>query len=221
MKKGELKNMGKFDFIIQNGESYFLSSDELNTILKAPRLSNRIIDTILDDKTLNKLSVGDILDKYDFFTEKQVKKIEKYIYTHLKDRNQLFISDLIDCANRNNIESDILFNFCINTIKNRRSSAIVLSSIAYVFEHMRIVQSVQIVPLFDRIINNKTYYQDCQVVSAFCLFRITMNPKYINYIRELIQIDDTLLDVIRNRMLLMDYNKNKRLFYFTIDDLSK
>lgn len=210
--------MGKFDFIFYNGESYILSSEELNTVLKTSYLTNRIINTILDDKTLDKLSVGDILDKYDYFTEKQVKKIEKYIYSHLKEKNSLFISDLIDCANRNNIESDIIFNFCINTIKKRRSSAIVLSSIVYLFEHMKIVQSVQLVPLFERVLNNKTYYQDCQVVSAFCLFRITMNPKYLNYIKELIQIDETLRDVIRNKMLLMDYNKNKRLFYYTIED---
>ena len=83
---------------------------------------------------------------------------------------------------------------------------------------MKIVQSIQLVPLFERVINNKTYYQDCQVVSAFCLFRITMNPKYLNYIKELTQIDETLRDVIRNKMLLMDYNKNKRLFYYTIED---
>lgn len=210
--------MGKFDFIFYNGESYILSSEELNTVLKTSYLTNRIINTILDDKTLDKLSIGDILDKYDYFTEKQVKKIEKYIYSHLKEKNSLFISDLIDCANRNNIESDIIFNFCINTIKKRRSSAIVLSSIVYLFEHMKIVQSVQLVPLFERVLNNKTYYQDCQVVSAFCLFRITMNPKYLNYIKELIQIDETLRDVIRNKMLLMDYNKNKRLFYYTIED---
>lgn len=210
--------MGKFDFIFYNGESYILSSEELNTVLKTSYLTNRIINTILDDKTLDKLSIGDILDKYDYFTEKQVKKIEKYIYSHLKEKNSLFISDLIDCANRNNIESDIIFNFCINTIKKRRSSAIVLSSIVYLFEHMKIVQSVQLVPLFERVINNKTYYQDCQVVSAFCLFRITMNPKYLNYIKELTQIDETLRDVIRNKMLLMDYNKNKRLFYYTIED---
>lgn len=210
--------MGKFDFIFYNGESYILSSEELNTVLKTSYLTNRIINTILDDKTLDKLSIGDILDKYDYFTEKQVKKIEKYIYSHLKEKNSLFISDLIDCANRNNIESDIIFNFCINTIKKRRSSAIVLSSIVYLFEHMKIVQSVQLVPLFERVINNKTYYQDCQVVSAFCLFRITMNPKYLNYIKELTQIDETLRDVIRNKMLLMDYNKNRRLFYYTIED---
>lgn len=210
--------MGKFDFIFYNGESYILSSEELNTVLKTSYLTNRIINTILDDKTLDKLSIGYILDKYDYFTEKQVKKIEKYIYSHLKEKNSLFISDLIDCANRNNIESDIIFNFCINTIKKRRSSAIVLSSIVYLFEHMKIVQSVQLVPLFERVINNKTYYQDCQVVSAFCLFRITMNPKYLNYIKELTQIDETLRDVIRNKMLLMDYNKNKRLFYYTIED---
>lgn len=210
--------MGKFDFIFYNGESYILSSEELNTVLKTSYLTNRIINTILDDKTLDKLSIGDILDKYDYFTEKQVKKIEKYIYSHLKEKNSLFISDLIDCANRNNIESDIIFNFCINTIKKKRSSAIVLSSIVYLFEHMKIVQSVQLVPLFERVLNNKTYYQDCQVVSAFCLFRITMNPKYLNYIKELTQIDETLRDVIRNKMLLMDYNKNKRLFYYTIED---
>ena len=101
--------MGKFDFIFYNGESYILSSEELNTVLKTSYLTNRIINTILDDKTLDKLSIGDILDKYDYFTEKQVKKIEKYIYSHLKEKNSLFISDLIDCANRNNIESDIIF----------------------------------------------------------------------------------------------------------------
>ena len=58
----------------------------------------------------------------------------------------------------------------------------VLSAIMYVFEHMRITQSVRVVPVLERVVNNKTYYQNCQIIAAFCLFRITMNPQYLQII---------------------------------------
>ena len=90
----------------------------------------------------------------------------------------------------------------------------VLSAIIYVFEHMRISQSISVVPILERVINNKTYSHNCQIVAAFCLFRITMNPRYLQTIKELVSIDKNLHDVLSNKMLLMDYNRDKKCFYY-------
>jgi hypothetical protein len=55
----------------------------------------------------------------------------------------------------------------MKTIKKRRTPTVVLSAIVYVFEHMRISQSILVVPIFERVVTDKTYYQDCQIIAAF------------------------------------------------------
>lgn len=217
--KRQKNNILNFDLTSLEKKDYILLSEELNAILDVPKLSRKVFNIILDDKTLNKLSVGDILEKYENFTKVQLIEIRKYIHSHLHDKNLLFVSDLIDCANWNNIESDIIFDFCIDVIKRHRTSSIVLSSITYVFEHMKISQSIVVVPVFNRILNNKTYYQDCQIIAAFCLFRITMNPKYLQLIKELIVLDNELQNVLINKMLHLDYNK-KNCFFYRKDDFT-
>ena len=207
--------MSNLDFLYSDRTSYILLTEELNMILASPRLPTRVLNVILDEETLDKLSVGDILEKYEHFSKRQLARIEKYIHAHLQDDNLLFVSDLIDCANWNNIESETIFDFCLDTIKKRRSLAIVLSAIVYVFEHMRITQSVRVVPVFERVLNNKTYYQNCQIVAAFCLFRITMNPQYLQSIKELVAMDNNLLTILTNKMLLMDYNRNNKCFFYS------
>ena len=202
------------DFLYKDQHAYILLTEELNAILNTPKLSMCVFNIIIDDKTLNKLSVGDILEKYENFTPRQLAKIKKYIHIHLDDDNSLFVSDLIDCANNNNIESFAIFDFCIRIIKHKRSAPIVMSAIVYVFEHMRIPQSVLVVPVFEHVINNKTYYQDCQIIAAFCLFRITMNPQYLRIIRDFVTLDKDLHTVLMNKMLHMDYNYDKNCFFY-------
>ena len=102
----------------------------------------------------------------------------------------------------------------MDTIKKRRTPAVVLSAIMYVFEHMRITQNVLVVPVLERVVNNKTYYQNCQIIAAFCLFRITMNPQYLQIIEELVASDKELRIVLINKMLNMDYNNSKRYFFY-------
>ncbi len=207
-------NMTNLDFLYRNCDEYILLSEELDVILNTPKLSKRAFDTIIDDNTLDKLSIGDILEKYENFTEQQLNVIKRYIHSHLHDKNPLFVSDLIDCANNNNIESAIIFDFCMDTIKKRRAPAMVLSAIMYVFEHMRITQSIRVVPVLERVVNNKTYYQNCQIIAAFCLFRITMNPQYLQMIEGLVAFNKELQIVLINKMLNMNYNNSKRYFFY-------
>jgi len=216
--KKQKNNSQNLDFLYGNQGGYILLTEELDIILNLPKLTTEVFNVILDDRTLDKLSTGDILEKYEHFTERQLGIINKYIHGHLYDKNTLFVSDLIDCANWNNIESVTIFNFCLDTIKKRRTLPMVLSAIMYVFEHMRISQSIFVVPVLERVINNKTYYQNCQIIAAFCLFRITMNPKYLQIIKELVSIDKDLHNVLTNKMLLMDYNCNKRCFFYGNED---
>jgi hypothetical protein len=217
-KKKRKDNFQNLVFLYNSQGAYILLTEELDIILKLPKLTTEVFNVILDDRTLDKLSTGDILEKYEHFTERQLGIINKYIHSHLYDKNTLFVSDLIDCANWNNIESDTIFDFCLDTIKKRRTLPMVLSAIMYVFEHMRISQSIYVVPVLERVINNKTYCQNCRIIAAFCLFRITMNPMYLQIIKELVSIDKDLHIVLTNKMLLMDYNRNKRYFFYGKED---
>lgn len=55
------------DFLYIERRGYILSTEELNMILNVPKLSKKVFNIILDGKSLNKLSVGDILEKYENF----------------------------------------------------------------------------------------------------------------------------------------------------------
>ena len=67
--------MANLDFLYRNCDEYILLSKELDVILNTPKLSKKAFNTIIDDNTLDKLSIGDILVKYENFTEQQLNEI--------------------------------------------------------------------------------------------------------------------------------------------------
>ena len=139
--------------------------------------------------------------------------IEQFIHQRIHDRDGIFVNSLINCANFNHILS--FHDICIEIIKRRRNSYVVLAALDYLFEHMNFHDIHRIVAVFNRVLNNKKYYQNCQTMASFYLFRITHHKKHYDFLKELIlEGDDLNYVVLKNSLQGMDYNKKRYFAYF-------
>ena len=181
-------------------------------------ISDTVLQEILElpNELGSRLLQGDILEKFEYFTSSQLQIIEQFIHQRIHDRDSVFVSSLIDCANFNHILS--FHDICIEFIKRRRNHIVVLSALDYLFEHMNFHDIHKIVAVFNRVLNNKKYYQNCQTIASFYLFRITHHQKYYDFLKSLILDGDEINGlVLKNSLQGMDYNKKKYFAHF--DDL--
>jgi hypothetical protein len=178
-------------------------------------VSDKVLKEILELSD-NRLFQGDFLEKFEYFTPLQLQIIEQFINKNIYNKNCLFVSSLIECANFNNILS--IYDICLEFIKKRRNNFIVLSALDYVFEHMNFHNIDKTVATFNRVLNNKRYYQNCQTIASLYLFRITHHQKYYDFLKSLV-IEGNEINhiVLKNNLQGMDYNKRKYFAYF--DDL--
>jgi len=143
-------------------------------------VSDNFLKEILElpkEKLSSRLFQGEFLEKFECFTSSQLQTIEQFIHQRINDKDAVFVSSLINCANFNNILS--LHDICIEFVKRRvRNSLIVLASLTYLFEHMNFHDIHRIVPAFNRVLKKKKYYQNCQTAASFYLFRITHQQEY-------------------------------------------
>ena len=202
-----------------------LCANELNSFakiygeLKEQKIvSDRVLEEILklSDNLDNRLFQGDFLETFEDFTSSQLRMIEQFIHQRIYDKDSLFVSSLIECANFNQILS--FHDICIEFIKRKRNNLVVLSALGYLFEHMNFHDIDRIVTTFNRVLNNKKYYQNCQTKASFYLFRITHHQKYYDFLKNLVlEGDEINYLVLKNSLQGMNYNKRKYFAYF--DDL--
>lgn len=198
-----------------------LSSDEfdppykaLTELRKQKKVSKKVLLHILSLE--DKLIVGDFLENFLYFSNEQLGIIEQYIFQHLNDKDPLFLSSLIECANINTILS--FYDNFLNIICTRRNDIVILAALDYIFDNMQFFKIKKIVRVFRRVINNKSYYQNCQTVAAFYLFRLTMHMEYYSFLKNLVLEGGELnYIVLKNMLLKAEYNNKKYFAYF--DDL--
>jgi len=202
-----------------------LRTNEIKTFNKAFEewkklevVSDNFLEEILNlPKILgNKLFQGEFLEEFEYFTSSQLQMIERFIHKNINDKDCLFVSSLIDCANLNHILS--IHDICLEFIRRRRSSHIVLAALNYLFGHLNFHNIDRIVAAFNRVLNNKKYYQNCQTIASFYLFRITHHQKYYDFLKSLVLEGGEINHIVlKNSLQGMDYNKRKYFAYF--DDL--
>jgi hypothetical protein len=186
---------------------------------KMEKVSDNFLKEILElpDELENKIFQGEFLEKFEYFTSPQLQTIEKFIHQRINDKDSVFVSSLIYCANFNNILS--LHDICVEFVKRKvRNDIIVLASLSYLFEHMNFHDIHRIVPIFNRVLNNKKYYQNCQTMASLYLFRITHHQNHYDFLKSLV-LEGCEINhiVLKNSLQGMDYNKRKYFAYF--DDL--
>jgi len=193
-----------------------LSSDKFDPpyeaiaeIIRQKKISDQVLLHILSLK--DKLVLGDFLENFIYLSDEQLNPVKKFIEQHINDKNHLFVSSLIDCANVNGFMS--FYEDFLKIIQKRRNDLVVLSALNYIFDNMQFYKIKKIVKVFRRVINNKSYYQNCQTVAAFYLFRMTYDETYLIFLKELVlELDDRNAIVLKN-CLDMECNHKKHFSY--------
>lgn len=195
-----------------SSEYYNPPYQAIEYIINQKKISLKILNHILNLE--DKLVVGEFLEKFIYLSDEQLKSVENYIRMHIKDRDALFVSSLIESANVNSFLC--FYNDFLNVIRFRRNDLIVLAALDFIFENLQLDRIKDIVNTFRRVINNKSYYQNCQVIASLYLFRITYAKEYLIFLEELImQGGESNRLVLRNSLTLMEYNQQK---YFSYHD---
>ena len=197
------------------GNEFNLPYKAYEDMIEQKMISDKVLQVILELSD-NRIFQGDLLEEFEYFTSSQLQVIEQFIHQRIHDRDSVFVSSLISCANFNHILS--FHDICIEFIKRKRNHLVVLSALDYLFEHMNFHNIHIIVTAFNRVLNNKKYYQNCQTMASFYLFRITHHQKYYDFLKSLVSEGNEINHlVLKNSLQGMDYNKRKYFAYF--DDL--
>ena len=148
------------------------------------------------------------LEKYNDFTVYQFSLIEDFINNNLNDSDRDFVSDLIDIASdwSLNLNYEMLLSFLSNDKEDEHF--VILSTINYVTENLKLFYYNEILDLLKKILDNSNYYQNVQISSALCLFRITGDLKFIEEIKYWIIDDATNKEFVQNKLKSEYYINN-------------
>lgn len=193
-----------------NSQQYQIAYKELKEVLKKGKLSTKEIKNILSIK--NKLVIGDFLEAYCFYDNKDIQYIKEYICKNLDNSDKLFVSDLIEFATDHRIE--LPYEKCLDfmDIYGDDNDYVQLASIDYVFENIKFLYIERIKKSLDNILKYSDRNISCQIKASFVLFRITMNKKYLNDLIYLIG-NDPQNKILLSNILKNTWNKQKYFDY--------
>jgi len=177
----------------------------LGLIDSSTSISNENLIKILNLKERELVST--FLEEFENFSEEQFLSLEKYINDNLNLEDKDFVSDLIDFASDWSLNINYKKILSFLDIDNDKNHFIVLSSVNYITENIKLFYVKEIVAKMRNILDNSNYYQNTQISAALCLFRITHNKKYLLEIKGWFDIDE-------NKEFLS--NKLKKEYYKTM-----
>ncbi len=204
-------------FSIKNINKLLLSNDSLDNeraieiISEQKLISNKILEYILQLEDI--YDIVECLFACNFFSKKQLKRLKKFIKKNLYHKDEVFRNELINFAFYWHM--DYFWKDCISFIKNpNESSIVIIISIDYIYECMNIDDLPKVKELFEKVINNDNYYQNCQTVAAFYLFRLTHKKKYYNYLKESMLLNNGVNKVVLKNLLKVKYNQAEYFAFY-------
>jgi len=200
--------------MLQSGD-FDLSHEALELLMQQEHISDRMLEAILGLEN-EKFIQGEFLERFEFFSASQIQIIEQFIHQHINDRDYLFASCLIDCANFNNMLS--INDICVEFVEKRRYDCVVIAALDYIFEHMNFHDIARVVRLFNRVLNNKSYYQNCQTIASFHLFRLTHHSKYYDFLKSLV-LEGGKINYMALKNCLQKRCYNHKQYFAYHDDL--
>jgi len=166
------------------------------------------------------LTMNDKVDAVECFfnclkiNEKQFDKLQIYIETNINTQDNELKSDLIELAIFWNIAS--IFDFCINIVNNpSEPDFVIMTAIEYVYQLKDENQYEKAKEVFIKVLNHEDYYQNCQTLASFYLFRMTEEMEYYNYLKESMTLNDGLnKEILKNVLENDDLNKPPYFDYY-------
>lgn len=199
-----------------NSTDYSIASNCLNSLLKDNGINKVDIRELL--ALDNTLIIGDFLEKYDAFDSEDLLELEEYINNNLDHSDRLFVSNLIEFAT--DWELSINYKKCIDFLGKYGDDDdyVVLASIDYVFENLRMAEIENIYRSLHSILNNPEQNRSTQIKAAFALFRITHRKEFLTDLTDLVVNGDENNKLLLKNILTVKYNSKE---YFDYHDKLK
>ena len=199
--------------ISELNSDYPVAQAGLAVLLGRGVLSAAEIDEVLALK--NTLIISDFLEQYRHFSKENFLTINKYIVRNLSNRNRLFVSDLVECADDWNME--LPYMKCVKCLSKFKGdhTFVQLAMLDYVFNNLKMSYLDEITSALDGILSNSECNQSVQVKAAFYIFRITHKRKYLDDLLDLVVNGDDNKTLMRN-ILSKKFNGSE---YFEYHDL--
>ncbi|MDN5205236.1 hypothetical protein QQ008_27885 [Fulvivirgaceae bacterium BMA10] len=180
------------------------------------KISDDLLNQILS--LTDKLVIGDFLEKFDFFSKKQLQYMSKYVCKNLKDSDELFVSDLINFANKWHLK--LCYKSILGFLNNPGiDPSVILSSIFYLYENLVSSYKEEVIDSFKKVIRSKKYYQNCQVACSFYLLILSDDQGYIRLIKNLIADGQDFNKELLKNILKFHSNQDDNFKYY--NDLIK
>lgn len=189
---------------------------KLSELLREPvwfDLSHLEIITSWEEKQL----ITDFFDEYQYFSPDDLSYLERFINCNLDHANKDFVSDLIYFAMDFGLDLNYTKILSMLVIEKVDEDCLVLGCIEYISMNIKFLYLNEIIKKLEHVINHKVYRQNEQLCASMTLYRITMKNHYLDFVQELIDLDDTNLIYLNNTLKAEMYSEN----YFTIADFNK
>ncbi len=202
---------------LTNEESFEMPYEAIKEICAKKRIPNEYVAFILALE--DELLIADFLLNYAYFNQKQLNIIRKYIRKHIVTHpDECFRNDLITFACYWEITD--FWDECLEMIENpNESHLVILSALSYIYERMQITDLPRVKEAFDKVLNEGNYYQNCQTVAAFYLFRLTLSQEYYEYLKESMPLNQGINRNVLKNLLEEEYNQTPYFAYY--EEMSK
>jgi hypothetical protein len=163
--------------------------------MKAQRISDELFDFVLALKNEN-LLIGDFLTDYDFYSASQLKKLKKFTWQQLAMRpmDSLLVSDLLQVTSTWNL-TDFYAESIELIEKYPEDDILVMAALNYIFENTSLYEVPNVIQTLEKVCDSPDYYQNCQLVAAFYLYRWTQRKEDWDFLKELAIINDNSLNL--------------------------
>ena len=193
-----------------DSKRYDTATKALNELMAKGELKEEEILKVMAIQ--NKSVIGDFLVDYQHFNQYNLAHMSIFINEHLDDKDRLFVSDLIEFASY--WEIIIPYSKCFEflSVYGKDDDYVVLATLDYIYENLKISYIKDIVKAFEGILYNPKHMQSSQIKAAFILFRITMKKIYLKDLTNLVAIGNSNKILLRN-ILGLDWNQKEYFDY--------
>lgn len=161
--------------------------------------------------------VNIFFNEYKHFNQDDFLLIEHFINKNFEIENKDFLSDLIYFAADFGLDISYEKITSFLVIDKEDLDCLVLACLEYIDKNIKFLYIEELIKNLEYIRNNIVYHQNEQLLASLILFKITHKIKYLDFIKELIEYDNSNLEFLKNKLKDKIYHNE----YFDSSELKK
>ena len=144
--------------------------------------------------------VNIFFDEYKYFDQKDFSLIEDFININLETENKNYLSDLIYFATDFGLNINYEKILSLLLVYGEDLECVVLGCLEYINKNVKFLYIEELVKNLEYVQNNIFYHQNEQLLASLILYRITHKAKYLDFITELLDSDESNLEILKNKL---------------------